>query len=269
MNRKIKTFFAAVSLFFTASVFSFAGEQDFVIDTADFLSSVEVETIEEIGAYAADYYGCGIYVALVDTYHPYSNVEDFSESVFLQNELGTGSEKNGVLLVVSVNEREYDICAHGSMGHFAFTDYGKNLLADSFINDLRYNDWSSALIHFTKEATVYLEAASNGEPIDVPVKEPMEQSEKIKLSLLVAAGISFLIALIICLVQKGKLISVKKAKNANSYVEMEKIHLTQQSDIFTHRTESRVKIETSSSSSSGRGGTSVNSRGFSHSSGKF
>ena len=57
-------------------------------------------------------------------------------------------------------------------------------------------------------------------------------------------------ALIVCLILKGKMKSVRTGTHANAYV-VGALNVTASRDQFTHTTKTRTKIEKESSSSSG------------------
>ena len=40
-------------------------------------------------------------------------------------------------------ERDYSLIAYGSDAHYAFTDYGKTVLENGFLDDFRRDDWNS------------------------------------------------------------------------------------------------------------------------------
>ncbi len=81
---------------------------------------------------------------------------------------------------------------------------------------------------------------------------------------LVVIFVPLLTALVVCLVMKGKMKSARLQTQADAYITQDSLRLTRQDDRYITTTQTRVKIETVKS-----GGTSVNSGGFSHSSGKF
>lgn len=81
---------------------------------------------------------------------------------------------------------------------------------------------------------------------------------------LVVILVPLLTALVVCLVMKGKMKSARLQTQADAYITQDSLRLTRQDDRYITTTQTRVKIETAKS-----GGTSVNSGGFSHSSGKF
>ena len=70
-------------------------------------------------------------------------------------------------------------------------------------------------------------------------------------------------ALLVCLMLKAKMKSVRQGAEADAYVTAEDLNLTEQYDHYTHTTETRRKISSDSDSSSHSGG------GGSGSSGKY
>ena len=79
-------------------------------------------------------YGCGVYVVSLQDYRDYgsySSIRNFSEEFYNHYRLGLGQNRNGILLVLSMAERDYCLIAYGSDAHYAFTDYGKDLPRDT------------------------------------------------------------------------------------------------------------------------------------------
>ena len=82
----------------------------------------------------------------------------------------------------------------------------------------------------------------------------------ISLCVMILAPIA--IALLVCMVWRGKMKTAKIARTAMNYIPPGGFRLTGSSDVFLYRTTTRVKISTSSSSSgSGGGGRSGGSLG--------
>ena len=77
-------------------------------------------------------------------------------------------------------------------------------------------------------------------------------------ALLVGCGV----ALVVCLVLKGKMKSVRRGAEADVYVTAEGLDLTERSDIYTHTTETRRKKEKNDSHSESGGGGSGRSGHF-------
>ena len=115
---------------------------DYVSDYANILSAETRESLNSQAAQIAADTGCGVYIVVVDNYKTYVNgtIENFSEAIYKTYELGEGEGKNGVLLSMSMNDRDYDLTAYGDFGNYAFTDYGKQQLAGTFLDNYRAND---------------------------------------------------------------------------------------------------------------------------------
>ena len=77
-----------------------------------------------------------------------------------------------------------------------------------------------------------------------------------------AVGVSCVIALMICLVLKGKMKTVRRKVEAQAYVAFGGLNLTDSYDRYTHTTESVRHIEKSSSGSASGGGGSGRSGKF-------
>lgn len=244
-----------------------------VTDEAGILSADEVERLESVAAQVSAQYGCGVYIITLDDYRSYgSNVESAAEAIYRARGLGYGAEKNGILLLLSMDDRDYDLAAHGAAAHTAFTDYGKGELADSFLPYLGRNDWAGGFEKYVNNAAYLLQRAAEGDPVDIIVydheSEPMSPLMKLLLSL-VPAG---LISGGTCLGMRGKMKNAKIKTTAEDYVVPGSLHLSVNTDRFLHTTRTVVKDPPPESRGGGgghSGGTSINSGGFSHHSGKF
>lgn len=238
-----------------------ASEYRFVFDEADILTADEELILAETAEDTSIRYGCGVYIVTLWDYTEYGgNVRSAAENYFLNHDFGLGDDDNGVLLLLSMAERDYSLIAHGDLGNGAFTDYGKEVLSEEFLDDFRYDSWFDGFADYLSGCDDLLYAASMGEPVDVQTVGGSGVGMTLVMILLVPA----LIAGIACAVMAASMKSAKKKTHADDY--RKGIALTNRQDRFITRTVVRQKIESSSSS---RGGTRVNSRGFSGRSGKF
>ena len=106
-----------------------------------------------------------------------------------------------------------------------------------------------------------LKSAREGHPLDVD-SNPLIRLAGIGISLLVGCVAAFVIAVG---VSDRMMKSVSAKTKADTYLIAGSVEITGREDHFTHTTETRTKIERSS----GSGGTTVDSDGFSSKSGKF
>ena len=256
----------------------------YVYDDAALLTQEEYDTLTASAMAVADQYGCGVYVVTVDDMADYidpeavtetgeTSVAAFGEFAWNALELSERYNGNGIILVLSMAERNFDLTDHGDTGNAAFTDYGKYLLQDEFLDNFREDDWYGGFADYIAACGRYLEANANGTPIDVEPDVPLTVGEKIGFGLMVGLPLGILIAFIVCAIYKGQLKSVRRATEAARYTVSGGTEITEREDRFTHTTEVRTPIKTESddhdSGPSFSGGTTVNSGGFSHSSGKF
>ena len=274
MKRKVFCALCALMLLACLLCVPAAAEEteNFVYDIADLLTTDDVLSLNDAAKAVSERYGCGVYIAVFDDMaeYGYRSIESFAEAVYEQWELGIGEERNCIILVMSMAERDYDLCAHGELGHTAFTDYGKERLADEFKDNFRYDDWAGGFRDYVEECAYMLGRAENGDPVDVPGYSTRQSSMTEKLGKAVGPGliIGVIIAFIYCSSLKSKMKTAKIAREASTYIAPQGIWMQDEQDMFTHTTVTRQHIERDSGRG-GHGGTSVNSGGFSHSSGKF
>ena len=185
---------------------------------------------------------------------------------------------------LSMAERDFQRLAHGDTANAAFTDYGKYIMQDEFLDNFREDDWYGGFADYIAACGRYLEANANGAPIDVEPSdeteeeyEPLSFGDKLFFAALMAfrfgLPLGLIVAFIVCAVYKRQLKSVRRATEAARYTVSGGAEITAREDRFTHTTEVRTPIKTESddhdSGPSFSGGTTVNSGGFSHSGGKF
>ena len=267
-----KHFFLFTFLFFllTSPLWSLSS---LVKDDCGLLSNTELSELQSRASQISSEYNCGVYIVVVknmdDFVYDYKIYPDaFAVEAFAQyyyfNELkGVGDSGNGIFLVMSMKERDYDIMAHGDFGNKAFTDYGKTKLADSFLDYFGQDEWYRGFSSYLSKVERYMEAASRGTPVDVGTRIP---EHNLPLSLAAGLIFGFIVALISCLTMKSGMKSVRQARIASNFIVQNGVNIPIQKDFFTHNTVTRQVIQ---SSSGGGGGTHINSSGSSHHSGKF
>ena len=260
-----------------AAYASSGGALGYVTDTVGLLSADEQQELETAAEQLAGQYGCGVYVIIVDDYTDYTNgsIEDFSEAMYDHYGLGIGDDRNCLLLSLSMSERDYDLDAHGSIANRAFTDYGKETLAEEFLDDFRYDNWFDGFRDYMSAAGQYLEESENGEPVDVPGYDstPDYDGEYTgiyipRVNLLMVVGVPCLISLIVCGIFAAQMKTARRQTGARGYISRGGVDMRVTQDQFLYRTETRQPIPQNDNHSGG-GGTTINSAGHSHSSGKF
>lgn len=235
-------------------------EMQYVFDISDILSFDEWEELEYRAKALSQLHNCGIYFVLVDDYTEYGNehVYNATYEFYHNNQLGIGDGRDGIIVLLSMNERDYAMFVYGEYAEYAFNEYGQLMLEEAFLGDFGENDWYSGISHYLDKCDEYLINAEDGNPV--------RQSNLSSIAIVV--GVSCLISGIVCLVLKRKMKTVYQKVEANEYITSAGLNLTNQYDRYTHTTERRVKIEKKSSSGSS-GSISHSGGGGSGRSGKF
>ncbi|MCR5089490.1 MAG: TPM domain-containing protein [Oscillospiraceae bacterium] len=241
-----------------------------VSDVAGLLSREEWQQLESEAETISETYGCGVYLVILDDYLLYDKGSDnfwtFSQAFYTEYNMGFGEEHTGVLLLMSMEERDYSILAHGSAAHYAFTDYGKEVLEQQFLDDFRRNDWYSGFLDYIGGCNDLLKRAAEGKPLDVSQGD-YRLSDGVNPLFIILPPI--LIALLVCEGLRRQMKPVSKSNSAEEYVIRDSFRLSSKRDVFLRRSVHRTVIAEPSHRSGGGGGTSINSGGFSGHSGKF
>ena len=241
-------------------------ELPLVRDVYGLLTKAEVEELNARAERYSEQYECDVILIVVyDT--GYYNVEDFTEEVYREYNFGWGQEKSGVILLLSMFGRDYDLAAYG-YGNTAFTDKGKEWLMDEVLPYLKKDDWYGGFSKYLDLCADYLRQAREGKPVDryglgCSHHNGFRLSVPAVLGALIAGA---LIALIAVSVLRARMRSAVLQGKADDYRSGE-LQLTREEDRFLKKDVVRVRRE--SSSGGGGHGTSVRSSGFSHHSGKF
>lgn len=233
-----------------------------VYDVAELLTDDEYWTLEDYAQEISELQQCAVYFMTVEDYRDYGDGDIFNvaRQIFLDNDFGMGEDRDGVMLLLSMNDRDYCLLAHG-FGDTALTDYGKDYISEQFLDDFGDNDWYSGCIDYLAFTDELLSQARAGNIYD---RGSWITSEALWLwSLVLGAAI----AAIVCLIQRGAMKKkVRMKTDAAGYLEGGSVNITRRRDVYTHTTEVRQKIETDNGSSDSH---SHSSDGFSGKSGKF
>ena len=247
-----------------------AAEEPFVTDDPGLLSKKQVSALTKAARETAEETGFGIYILLTDRLDYYCDTDDLGRAagvVYANYQLGIGEEKNGLLLLVDTQGRRYGLYAFG-YGNTAFTDYGKEVLGLSFRSYFAADNWYEGLRAYMNDSRKMLLLAQEGTPVEAPKPSdrPVRPEER-------AAGVVFCMipGLIIAFIVRGRLKrqlrSVAYARNANDFVCDGAVELEEHWDRYTHTSTSRRYDPPDRDS--GSGGTTLDSRGGSSSSGSF
>ena len=165
------------------------------------------------------------------------DVDTYVDYVYDTMGFGYGENRDGVLLLVCMNPREYRILSNGYAGVAIDPGIISNI-GEAIVSDLSDGDYADAFHTFADECEYYLNGYVNGFPFDFSGKLTM------------ALAIGLIAGLITAFVLKGQLKSVYQQDKANVYIKNDSMQLTSHSDLFLYRNVTRTKKQSSSSSSS-------------------
>lgn len=220
---------------------------EYVMDESGVLSEKEWLELESRAKSISQSHQVGVYFYIVDDYTLYGDGEvyDVTTEIYHGIDLGLGKDRNGIIVLLSMKERDYAMFVYGEFAEYAFDSYGQEKLEEAFLEDFGSNDWNTGITRYLDTCDEYLTKAEDGKPVR-PAHWPW---------VLMMTGLSCLVAGTICIVLMRKMKTVHQKSEADAYIAAGGLSLTDQYDRYTHTTETRVKIEkeSSSSESGGRG----------------
>lgn len=220
---------------------------EYVIDMVSVLSNEESENLNSSSGQYSQRYGCGIYIVAVDNYKDYGSGSIYNVTSQIYNNkdngFGIGGKRNGIMLLVSMRDRNYAMFVYGDQAEYAFNSYAQEQLEKEFTDNFEQNDWYGGFSDYVKTCGEYLAKADVGKPVR---KSPA-------IYIICSVGGSILIAFVVCMVGKSKMRTVYKKTEANTYTGS--VNLTDRLDQFTHTTETRRSRSDSTQSESGGGGS--------------
>ena len=235
----------------------------YVIDDARLLT---IEQRQELNTYAekiTETYGVGIYIMSVEDFHNYGEepqIFDVLWNYYHDNSLGYGADRQGMILMLSMAERDFATFFYGEDTEYAFNGFGQAQLENYFLDDFGSDDWYDGFMDFLVASEDFMAKAAAGEPVR---DNPWHLS---LVFVLIALFVSFVITRLLWM----KMSNVVAQKGAERYQTAEGLVLTKEVDHLLNQTVRRRKIESSDSGSGRSGSSSAHSGGGgSGRSGKF
>ena len=197
--------------------------------------------------------------------------EAYADDYYDYNGYGYGENDDGLLLLVSMGEREWAVTTYGYCHTVAFTDAGLDYISSEFRRKLSSGEYAKAFDCFADLCDDFLTQAATGEPYDV---DNMPKGKVSPFWLYTDLVVAFFISFGIVKGKARNLKSVKKQESAKAYERGGSLSLRRSTDSFVNRivTQKTIRNEKySSSGSSGGSSSHISSSGRSHggTSGKF
>ena len=243
MKKKLICFLLAIIALFTICINVAADEAStqhtYITDEAGLLNNTEIAKLDELAENASKKYGVGIYAIAVDNYLNINNegAYEAAYTIYHNRNMGEGEERNGIMLLISMADRDWAVFCYGKKCEYAFNSYGQSQLEKTFLDNFVNDDWYGGFEDYINECSNYLEMAEQGRPVRKSIVVPI----------IIAVVAAMLIALIVLGFSWGKMISVSKKTVANSYIVGD-LKLSEKADVFAYKNQVRRKIEKSASS---------------------
>lgn len=223
-----------------------------VVDRADLLNIVEeallLRNLDEISQRQQ----LDVVVVTVDSLDG-KTAMDYADDFFDYNGYGFGANHDGILLLVSMEDRDWWISTCG-YGITAFTDAGLDYIADRVVPKLSDGKYAKAFEIFGEQCDAFITQARTGESYDVGhlPKDPFRFGK----CLLISLAIGLFTAGCVVWGLKGQLKTVHAQTGASNYSKTSVPHLTTNKETYLYSTMSSRPKPKPSESSSGRSGSS-------------
>ena len=231
MKRKLLSVLFAVVICFSAAIPVCAEESlSRLMDDADLLTDSEETSLLSQLDNISEKQEMDIVVVTTDSLEGYTP-QEYADNVFDYCGYGVGDNRDGLLLLVSIEDNDWHISTSG-YAITAFTDAGREYMSEQFLPYLSDGEYYKAFSTYADLCDQFITQAKTDEPYDVGnlPKEPF----KIWFNVLIALGIGFVFAIIVVLYMKSKLKSVRFQPAASSYVRNGSMNVTQSGDFFLY-----------------------------------
>ena len=257
---------------FAVSAAATQAQLNYVTDEAGIFSASELTALENRAAEISEKYHFGVYIITLPDYRDYttsSSVETCAMELYDDNDLGWDSDRAGTMLLLSMEERDYELDFYSSRADRIFTEAGRDRMEDRFLRYFRQDDFYGGFREYLNTCEEYLLAAEEGHPVGEGESRYSDQDEKPSPALALIPG--GLVALLVGIFTSAPMRSARQQRDANQYVQG-RLNLRRRSDMFLNRTVTRRPRNTDPGNSHGSGGShshSYSSGGHSGRSGKF
>ncbi len=220
-------------------------------DEAGILSKNEAYSLENRLEEIENTYGAKIFITVVNNtgnQSAYNYAADYLYSALNHGE-------SGAILLLSMDERDWAVYATGG-ARSVLTDSRIDSIMNVLISDyFSENDYYNGFCGFANQCMAYfLKTEADG--IDPSARYTDNDNGDFSLftSVLISFCIGLVAAIVTVIILRGQLKSIKSAKNAANYVNVNSFSLVESRDIYLYSTVTKTQKSQSSSGSRPRSG---------------
>ena len=246
------------------SAFAAMSGNELCLDSAGCITEDERTALDEKLKTISEDQKCEVIIYTTDDFHGKTATE-YADDYFDLNNYGYGDGKDGILLLINTDTRDWAISTHG-YGITAFTDAGQEYIIDQIKPYLSEDDFASAFDKFADQCDSFLTQAATGEPYDSSNLPSEPRSLHLIIDIIAGIIIGFIIAFIVTGMDKAALKTVRREAAARNYMRKGSLKLSARDEHFLYRHVDRTPRKPPEGSS-----THTSSSGEVHggSSGKF
>lgn len=257
------TFAVSTALAVTADA---AGNRLRIVDQADLLSDSEEAVLSDKLDEISERQQVDVLVVTAGSLAG-ASVVDYADDFYDDNGYGFGAEKDGILFLISMEERDWYISTSG-YGITVFTDAGLEYMSEKILPYLSDGEYAEAFHIFAEQCDDYITQARTNIPYDTD-NIPTDPFSPLG-ALMIAVVVGFVIALIVTGIMRLSLRSVHSQPAADNYMKRESMRFTKQYELFLYRNITRTEKPKDNSPSnrspnkSGGSSTHISSSGKTH-----
>lgn len=230
-----------------------------LVDQAGLLSSREGQKIEEKLDDISERQKLDVVIVTTNSLDGLSGRE-YADDFFDYNGYGMGVSHDGILLLISMEDRDAIISTTG-YGITAFTDAGQDYIWDLILDDFGKGNFEKGFIKFADLSDDFISQARKDKPYD---RRNLPKKPASLILIPISLGIGALIAFGITWLMRAQLKTVAPVDSASSYVRDNSMNLQASRELFLYSTihrKARPKEDKSSSGSSSHRSSSGRSHG--------
>lgn len=247
--KKMKSLILALLLFLALpTAASAAADIPFISDQAQLLTTSECSALTDTAKSIGNTYDIDVLILTVDSLNG-SSAESFADNYYYNG----GFQEDGILLLLTMAEREWYIYTSGSL-IYAFTDYDIQYLGSKLAEFLGDGDYYQAFDTYLDALPSYLQFLST--PGNISTSDVYYETES-KPNLLLSLGIGILAAGITVWTMASSMNTKRKQGSASGYMQSDSFHLRTHQDLFLYSKVNKVRRQQNNTSGGHRSGTTV------------
>lgn len=243
-----------------------------VVDNADLLNPAEESAHEETIRLLREKYDMDVVILTVNTLNSKAP-QEYADDYYDTNGYGCGEEKSGLILLISMEERDWYISTCGN-AIYALTDYGIQCLGEELLSGFRLS-YDAGFRMFLNSLPEYFEAYQNGTPIDGYAdysddyyhgdqEEVIYYEEEFTPSVKLSVLLGLIVAAISILIMRSRMNTKRPRRSASDYMQENSFHMRQQQDLYLYSNVSKVRKEAPKSPNGGGSSVHRSSGGTRH-----